>query len=89
MMSQSVMFSQTCRKYSSLADKSSPLFISTTNFRVDPLKSHQRSREHKACGMQIQHESKERATTELKDTPIGKAILKVDEHQKKRLHCLV
>ena len=38
--------------------------------------------------MRIQHESKERATTELKGTPIGKALLKVDEHQKKRLHFL-
>jgi len=61
-----VMFCQTCRKYPSLADKSSPLFSGTSNFRVDLVKSHQRSREHEACGMRIQHESKERATTELK-----------------------
>ena len=82
------MFCQTCRKYPSLVDKSSPLFSGTSNFRVDPVKSHLRSREHEACGMRIQHESKERATTELKDTPIGKALLKVDEHEKKRLRFL-
>jgi len=29
-----------------------------------------------------------KATTELKDTPLGKALLKVDEHQKKRLRFL-
>ena len=60
-----VMFCQTCRKYPSLADKSSPLFSGASNFHVDPLKSDQRFREHEACGMRIQHESKERATTEL------------------------
>ena len=54
-----VMFNQTCREFPSLADKSSLLFSGTSNFRVDPLKSHQRLREHKACGMQMQHESKE------------------------------
>ena len=82
------MFCQTCRKHPSLADKSSPLFSGTSNFHVDPLKSHQCSREHEACRMRIQHESKERATTELKDTPLGKALLKVDEHWKKRLRFL-
>jgi len=83
-----VMFCQTCRKYPSLVDKSSPLFSGTSNFRIDPLKSHQRSREHEACGMRIHHESKERTTTELKDMPLGKALLKVGEHQKKRLRFL-
>ena len=80
-----VMFCKTCRKYPSLADKSSPLFSGTSNFRVDPLKSHRRSREHETCELRLQHESKENATTELKNTPIGKALLKVDENQKKRL----
>ena len=66
-----VMFCKTCRKYPSLADKSSPLFSGTSNFRVDPLKSHRRSREHETCELRLQHESKENATTELKNTPIG------------------
>ena len=66
-----VMFCKTCRKYPSLADKSSPLFSGTSNFRVDPLKSHRRSREHETCELRLQHESKENATMELKNTPIG------------------
>ena len=49
-----VMFNQTCREFPSLADKSSLLISGTSNFRVDPLKSHQRLREHKA--LSIKHD---------------------------------
>ena len=62
-----------------------PLFGDTSNFHVDPLKSHQFLWEQEACGMRAQQESKERAITDLRDTPIAKALQKVDEHQKKRL----
>ena len=62
-----------------------PLFGGTSNFHVDPLKSHQCLREQEACGMRAQQESKERAITDLRDTPIGKALQKLDERQKKRL----
>ena len=51
-----------------------PLFGGTSNFHVDPLKSHQCLREQEACGMRAQQESKERAITDLRDTPIGKAL---------------
>ena len=54
-----VMLNQTWCEFPSLADKSSLLVSGTSNFRVDPLKSHQHLREHKACGMQMQHELKE------------------------------
>lgn len=62
-----------------------PLFGDTSHFHVDPLKSHQFLWEQEACGMRAQQESKERAITDLRDTPIAKALQKVDEHQKKRL----
>lgn len=79
--SKGVFFWQTWHKYPALVDKSSPFFIGTSNYRIDQLKSHQK---RKACEM---HKYKERAITEMKDTPIGKALLKVDENQKKRQCC--
>lgn len=36
--------------------------------------SHQHSPEHEACAMRTPHESKEGATTELKETPVGKVL---------------
>ena len=82
-----VMFCRTCRKFPALADRSSPLFTGTTNFRVDPLKYHQRSWEHVACQQRFESQSKEHARTVLHETTIGKALVGIDETQK-RLRCL-
>lgn len=66
-----VMLCQTCSKYPSIIDKSSPLFCSTAKFHVDPLWRVISICRSKNLFEPMQHKSKERATTELKDVPIG------------------
>ena len=59
-----VMFFPNLLKISIFSGQIQPFILALIHKR---LKSHQRSREHEDCGMRIQHELKERATTELKD----------------------
>lgn len=85
------MFCIWCREHPELADKQSALFKGTHNLKVDPLKSHDLSFDHKNCALTHLRQSASNADTakpKVSQTVIGKAIHKLTSEQQSKLQCL-
>lgn len=88
--SEGKMFCSYCKQYSKLAQvgNSPSVFVSgSDNFRIEPIKSHDMSGSHKACVAQYMHDTSQHvqkiSEVRVADTPLGKAISKLNETNEK------
>ncbi len=74
-----IMFCRVCREFPSISDSTSSFVTGTSNFRKDPIRTHEKSLHHKKCiGVQS-------AASFPEQTPIAKNILKINQAQQEVL----
>lgn len=79
--SEGIMYCSTCREYSDIADKKSPLFAGTSSFRIDTLKAHAKNTQHVKCEIKQKGLQKTviQRKVEMQQSPMGKAVVKMSE----------
>ena len=75
-----IMKCKICCKWANLFDPKSPLVMGRDKFRKDLLYAHAKSAHHAACVMRNDHSNKP-----IKDTPIGKAVVRFQQEQHYKL----
>ncbi|XP_062616845.1 zinc finger protein 862-like [Saccostrea cucullata] len=99
-----LMFCKYCRSFPEFANKSSALYKGTTNLKIDPLISHDKTNEHLTVSKHYltkknpisNDQNNNEAVAEyrnkllpvIKDTEIGKAFYKLSEEEKKKMTVL-
>ncbi|XP_039459533.1 zinc finger protein 862-like [Oreochromis aureus] len=74
-----MMFCRVCREFPSISESTSAFVTGTSNFRKDPIRTHEKSLHHKKCiGAQS-------AASVPEQTPIAKTILKINQAQQEVL----
>ena len=84
---QNIMYCSPCKQFPNLSNYTTPVVSGTSNFRVDPLRKHQKSMKHQACvNKQCQQdEIRWKPTT---STSIGRGILAMNNKNRERLSML-
>ena len=77
---EGIMFCITCRKLPLHADNSSALYVGSTNFWIESLKTHNTSTHHHLCSSKIKQEL---YPTNLQDTHLGQAVIQLHENKEK------
>ena len=67
-------------RFSELSDESSTLYVGSTSFRIELLKTYNTSTHHHLCSSKIKQELH---PTNLQDTRLGQAVIQL--HEKKRI----
>lgn len=78
-----IMKCKICCKWANVCDPKSPLVMGSDKFRKDPLYAHAKSANHAACVMRNDSSNKP-----IKDTPIGKAVVRLQQEQHHKLKSL-
>ena len=75
-----IMKCKICCKWPNVCDPKSPLVTGSDRFRKDPLYTHAKSSHHTACVVRTDNSKKP-----IKDTPIGKAVVRSQKEQQHKL----